>query len=365
MEIDLAALAANVVLVRSRIKPGTAIIASVKANAYGHGIVPVARRLSEVGVEVLATGSFADAVAVRDAGITTPILMMGAALPSAVPDLLRLDLIPTVHCQEMADAVTTSAARRTPVYVKVDCGFGRLGVQLGDAQRFVMRLARHPRIEIAGLYTHLPFADTDGMSFARVRIERFDSLAKGLARDGLVIPVTQARASAALLAGIEDDCTAVSPGALLYGLSPVDAGLVSLPGLRPVLARIGTRLIQVSPWAADRKPGFEGRYAARVRSTTGVVPFGRVDGNRAPLSGRGAHMLIGGIVAPILGVSLEHAVLDLSDVPAPHVGQEVVVLGENGGHRIDVEDIARWQGVGVNDLLMSLNGRLPQQVTGA
>ena len=363
-EIDLSALGENVSLVRSRIKPGTAIIASVKANAYGHGIVQVARRLTEAGVEILATGSIADAIAMRDAGISRPILMMGAALPSAVADLLRNGLIPTVHCQELADAVVTSAARRTPVYVKVDCGFGRLGIPLRDADRFVLDLARHSRVEIAGLYTHLPFADADGLAFARDRIARFEALVTRLAQNGLAIPVTQARASAALLAGLEDHCTAVSPGALLYGLSPVDAGLASPTGLRPVLTRILTRLIQISPWAGDRSPEYGSRHSPRVRSTTGVVPFGRVDGNRAPCPDQNAFMLVDGVKAPVLGVSLEHAVIDLSDVRRPEVGQEVVVLGQSGGVRIALEDIARWQGVGVNDVLMAVNGRVPARVIG-
>lgn len=362
--IDLSALAANVALVRSHISPGTAIIASVKANAYGHGIVPVARRLSDTGVEVLATGSFTDAIAMRVAGIATPILMMGGALPSAMPELLRHELIPTVHCQELVDAVAGAAKRRCPVYVKVDCGFGRLGVPLRDAHRFVLDLARRPHIEIAGLYTHLPFADAEGLSFACARIERFEALVEALVRDGLDIPITQARASAALLAGIDDGCTAVSPGALLYGLSPVEPGLASPTGLRPVLARISTRLIQVSPWAADRSPEFASRHAERVRRTSGVVPFGRVDGNRAPRPGQDAYMLIDGVKAPVLAVSLEHAVIDLSNVPHPAVGQEVVVLGESGGERIALEDIARWQGAVVNDVLMSLNARVPASIVG-
>lgn len=362
MHIDLGAIDHNLALVRNLARQGTAVIASVKANAYGHGIVPVARRLSAAGVEVLATGSFADALAMRDAGIETPILMMGSALPSAVPELLRHGVMPTIHCQELADAAAASPVPRARIYIKVDCGFGRLGVPLRDAHRFIMAVARLAKIEIAGLYTHLPFSDAFGREWARERIARFDDLVTALARDGLAIPVTQAAASAALLAGIADRCTAVSPGALLYGLAPIDQGLASLPDLRPVMASVVTRLIQVSPTASDRTPGFEGRYASRVRSTTGVVPFGRVDGHRAPLQGSGAHMLIDGVKAPILGVSLEHTVLDLSDVPQPEVGRDVVVLGQSGGGRIALEDIARWQGVGINDVLMSLNCRLPQRI---
>jgi alanine racemase len=365
MTIDLAALDANLALVRRLAGRGIAVVASVKANAYGHGIVEIARRLAERKVEVLATGFFADAVAMREAGVRTPILMMGGALPAAMSEVLRLDLIPTVHNGELLEAVATAAPRRVPIYIKVDGGLGRLGVPLREAQAFVLAAARSPRIEVAGLYTHLPFADEAGRAWAADRMAKFDALVADLAKAGLAIPVTQARASSALLAGITDHCTAVSPGGMLYGLAPVAAGMADVSALRPAMSAITTRLIHVSAAAADRTPGYESRHAARVTGATGVVPFGRLDGNRAPLAGSGAHMLIHGVKAPTLGVSLEHTVLDLSAVPRAAVGQEVVVLGASGNERIAVEDLARWQGAGVNDVLMSLNGRVARRVMAA
>jgi alanine racemase len=356
MSLDLAALEANVAELRRRIQPGVAIIASVKANAYGHGIVAIGRRLEAVGVEVLATGSFSDAIAMREAGIGTPILMMGGALPAAVPELLRHDLIPTVHNRELADAVAASASKPTQIYVKIDCGFGRLGLPLLEAHKFVLDLARIPNLEIGGLYTHLPFSDETGREWARDGIIRFDDLVAKLATAGLTIPVTQARASAALLAGIEDSCTAVSPGAFLYGLSPLVPGIADTSALRPVMTGIRTQLIQVSPNTSQ----YDGGYGKRGNGATGVVPFGRVDGNRTPVDGAGALMLVGNATAPILSVSLEHAVLDLSAVPNPVVCDTVVVMGQHGDCRISLEDIALWQGIGVNDVLMSFNDRIAQ-----
>ncbi|MGI9476696.1 MAG: alanine racemase, partial [Hyphomicrobiaceae bacterium] len=331
---------------------------SVKANAYGHGIVAVGQRLQALGVEVLATGSFSDAIAMREAGITAPILMMAGALPSAIPELLRHDLIATVHNRELGEAVGASATKTAPIYVKVDCGFGRLGVPLEEAQKFILDLARMPKLEIAGIYTHLPFSNEAGREWARDGIAKFDGLIAGLTRQGLAVPMTQARASAALLAGIEDSCTAVSPGAFLYGLSPLDPGLADTAALRPVMKRIQTQLIQVSPNASPSVGGY-GRLANGI---LGVVPFGRVDGNRAPIDGSGAHMLVNGIEAPVLGVSLEHAVLDLSAVPQPAVGDTVTLLGRCGDGAIALEDIARWQGVGVNDVLMAFNDRIAQAI---
>jgi alanine racemase len=358
MDLDLGAIDANVAEVRRRVESGVAIIASVKANAYGHGIVAIGQRMEALGVEVLATGSFSDAIAMREAGIGTPILMMGGALPAAIPELLRHDLIPTVHNQELADAVTASASKTTQIYIKVDCGFGRLGIPLQEAHKFALDLARIPRLRIAGLYTHLPFTDKVGRNWARGGIGRFDDLVAGLANAGLTIPVTQARASAALLADIEDNCTAVSPGAFLYGLSPLVPGIADTSALRPVMTGIQTRLIQVSPNASQ----FGGGYGRLGYGALGVVPFGRVDGHRAPIEGSGAFMLVNNVKAPILGVSLEHAVLDLAEVPHPAVGDPVTVMGQSGDSNIALEDIARWQGIGVNDVLMAFNDRIAQRI---
>ena len=203
MEMDFSAIEHNLAVVRRCAGDGKAIIASVKANAYGHGVVEVAGRLVQSGVEVLATGSWSDAVRMRRAGLRAPILMMGGALPSAIPDMLEWDLIPTVHNRELADAIKDNTRAKRRIYIKVDSGFGRLGVPLPDAHNFALQLARAPGLEIAGLYTHLPFFDAAGCKWARERLAQFDALVAALARDGLEIPITQSRASAALLAGLQ------------------------------------------------------------------------------------------------------------------------------------------------------------------
>ena len=359
MDVDLDALGDNLKEVLRRVGPATSVIASLKANAYGHGVVPVARRLASGGVEMLATGSFHDAVALREAGIDTPILMFGASLPAAVPEFIQYGLTPTVHNEEMAEAVADRGGQPVSVFIKVDCGFGRLGVPLRQAHRFVLDAARRPGIDIAGLYTHLPFYDQAGCDWARERIARFDDLVSVLAKDGVNIPVTQARASAAIVAGIEDSCTAVCPGGILYGNSPV-TGLGDASGFRPVMTGIRTNLIHISHHAGDRTPGYEGPYANRVDSTTGVVPFGRNDGNRAAAPGKSAYMLVGDVKAPILGVSLEHCIIDISALESPQIGDEVVILGGSGNDAITLSRIAEWWGVGVNDVLMTFSDRISQ-----
>lgn len=356
MEIDLDAVDSNVALIRRLAGPGIKILASVKANAYGHGVVDVSQRLAAAGVEILATGSFADAAALRESGIDRPILMMGGTLPSGIPDLFRLDLMPTVHNRELAEAASAAATggRRRSVYIKVDCGLGRLGVPLREARPFVLDVARLSGLEVAGLYTHLPFWDADSRAWAIARMALFDRLIDDLARDGLQIPVTQVRASNGILEQLKDRCTAVSPGALLYGMTGEAAGA------KPVMRAIRSRLIHITPSSSDRGPAYDTRFAAKATGPTGVVPFGRVDGNRMPVAAAGAHMLIGGRKAPILSVSLEHAVIDLSAVPNAVPGTEVVILGRSGEASISLQDIARWQGWSNNDVVMALNERMPR-----
>ncbi len=342
VDIDLDALGGNLAALRKRIGPSKSIIASLKANAYGHGIVPVARQLATAGVEMLATGSLADAVAMREAGIETPILMFGTSLPPVLSEFRRFNLIATIHNREMADAAANAGGSPFPVFIKVDCGLGRLGLPLSEARRFIIETARWADIEIVGIYSHLPFADVEGRDWARARTVRFDDLVAALERDGVSAPVTQIGASASIMAGFQDRCTAVCPGGILYGYAPFDGA--DMTGFQPVMSRLVTRLIHVSPNAADRTPGHEGRYASRVTDMTGVVPFGRLQGNRPPLQEKSAHMLVRGAKAPILDVSLEHCVLDLSDVPDPQLGEEVVIIGESGSRKISLEDMAVWWG---------------------
>lgn len=360
MEIDLAALDANYRHLTGLLTPGTRVIASVKGNAYGLGIERISKRLLDLGASALTTGSYRDALAIRRAGLECEIVMFGGTLPGGVPDLLEQRLIPTVHNIELAEAISSAASAPTRIYIKLDCGLGRLGVPLKAARDFIHTVARLPHIVLEGLYTHLPFGNADERDWAQARTNLFDDFVDELRREGMTIPVTQARSSAGILGGVRDRCNAVAPGGLLYGKSPLPADLAEYHPILPVLKSVRSRLIHVSPDAADRTPGLHGKHAFRVTGATGVVPFGRADGNRAASTGRAAHMLVAGRVAPVLGVSSEHAVLDLSDVPAPRVGDEVVILGTAANHAITLADLASWQATTGSDVLLMMSGRLPR-----
>ncbi|MDQ0472651.1 alanine racemase [Labrys wisconsinensis] len=360
MEIDLRALDHNFGVIRAMVGPDVRIIPCVKSAAFGHGLVELSQRLVELGARTIFCGSCADAGMLRRAGLDRPdLVIFGSTLPAGIPALLRLGLIPTVHQLELAEAVSSAATGPTRVYVKVDSGRGRLGLPIRTAEDTILSIARMPNIVIEGLYTHLPFADAEGAAFARERTRRFGDLVGRLRARGLDIPVTQARSSSGILYGIEDGCNAVAPGSLLFGKTSLPLAMADVSGLRPVLSAVRTRIIHLSADAADRTPGTALRYADLVTGPTGVVPFGRADGHPVAAPGRSAFALVKGVKAPVLSVSSEQAVLDLSDVPYPAVGDEVTILGADGGLAITLADLAGWQGSSMNDVLLMMRGRTP------
>jgi alanine racemase len=364
LEVDLDALRANYMALRGMVPSETKLIASVKANAYGHGVAGVGRVLADLGAYALATGRFEDALALRAAGVRSKILLFACQLPEASGQLLASDVIPTVYNLETARAVSDSATAPTAVYVKVECGLGRFGVDLGEAADFVQEVAALPNVVVEGLYTHSPFDDAAGRTWAVERLVEFRALRDALAEAGLQIPITQALSSAGVVAGLDDlGCTAVCPGRLLYGLAPVTPDVADCGEFRPVLRAIKTKLIHIAQHPLSRSAGMSGRDQFLAGATIGVVPLGLIDGYRPARAGV-AEMLVHGRRAPVLRTSLEATTLDLTDVPNATLGDPVLALGEDGRERITLDDLATWQDTSALEVLTAFSERMPGEVSG-
>ena len=358
-EFDLAALRHNARELRRLAGPESKIIAALKANAYGHGAAAVARALADDGdTFALATGSFEDALAIRNAGVGLPIMMFGGALPEAAPLLLEHDLMPTVYDLAGARVVSgaaIAAGRTASVYVKVDAGLGRLGVPLPDALAYIREVQRLPSFRVEGVYTHLSFFDEAEREWARGRMREFDRLLEDLEAAGIEIPVTQGLASSCMVAGLTSRGNAVCPGHLLYGVPSTDPSVADTSAFRPMLQAIRSRIIHAGP----PKAGMRGLPERDTPSRIGVIPLGLADGYRPAAPGRTPCALVDGARVPIRGISLEHITLDLSVRPAATVGDEVVLLGTSGGESITLADLADWQGTRLHHVLMAFDGRLP------
>jgi alanine racemase len=353
MEVDLAALEINFREVRRLVGPETKIIASVKGNGYGLGVVPVTRVLQRLGAYAVATGSIKDAMNVRRAGLAIKVHMFAGNLPEGIAELLRHDLIPSVYNLETARAVSETTKKPAAVFIKVDCGLARLGVPVDEAEAFVKAVAALPNIVVEGLFTHLPFGNAAGRDWARSCLERFDALVGQLKRSGIEIPVTQSLASSGVACRLPTTCNTVCTGHLLYGgLARVPPELGDVAGFRPVLKAVKSRLIHVA------------RQTLKGGGATGVIPFGLYDGYRPAVPGQAAEMVVGGRRVPVLSVSQEYATLDLSAVADVALGDEVTALGRDGQEDITIEEMARWFGGIPLNVLMSLNERLPYRYLG-
>jgi alanine racemase len=331
------------------------LIASVKANAYGHGAVEFARLLEAQGIDTLWTGGIAEAIAIREAGVQARILLFAGYLPSDIPALLDRNFVPTIYDRDGAAAVSRAARAPTPIYIKVDSGLGRLGVPLPEAETFIRSVAAQRSIVIEGIYSHLPFGDPAGRDWALAHYREFTGLLGRLATLGIRPPVTQIWASSGLLAKMPDVCNAVCVGHLLYGLSPVSPDVAAATELKPALSAIKTRLIHVAHHAAGEDLAIGGSYGGRNARISGVVPLGLGDGMRNPVPGQQLALSLRGKRVPVLGVSLEHTTLDLSDIGPAEAGDEVTVVGHGGN---SLRDLARAFGCSELEAAMSFSGRL-------
>jgi alanine racemase len=359
MELNADALRANYREVARRAGSSVKVMPSLKGDAYGFGAVETARICEDMGAYALFTGSIREAAAMRAAGVRLPIVMFADYLPEAVSELLAHDLTPTICNSEFADAVEAAASGPIGVYVKVDAGLGRLGVPLADAAEFVSGVARRRNLKVAGVYTHLPFASTEGAAWARRRLADFDGLLDALRLAGHDVPISQSRASSCVAAGFTDKANAVCVGHLLYGLTPFsDEAAGDMSGLCPVLSKISARLIHVGRHSQGEDLAIGGLYGLRRGKTVGVLPVGLAHGLGALRAG--ATATLGGKPAPLISISLEHTTIDLDEIEDPRVGDEVVLV-DSAGEGQALADFAAAQGRSPLEQMTAMSARWPRR----
>ena len=363
-EVHLDAIGANLDEIRRRVGRPARIIATVKADAYGHGIVPVGRYLERIGVDALATANLDDAVALREHGVRLPILMFASNLPEGVGTLLAYGLTPTVYDIATARGISEIATGPVNVHVKVDAGLGRLGVKLRHARELILQVARLPHLTVEGVYTHIAFSDDVGEAWSRRRLAAFTDLISELqSRDGLTIRYAEASASSVIACGFPDSLNTVAPGHLLFGLCPVGPGQADMTGFTPALQRVAARLIHVVDHEAGDDIAVSGHYGLSSGARTGVILCGLDNGLRMPVAD-GGDMLCHGRRCPIVSVTAEYTVIDLSGVEDPRIGDTVTLIGTDGPETITLEQVARYLGVGSPARLLVDLRRIPMRYPG-
>jgi alanine racemase len=345
-DVDLTAVARNFQSIRGflaaetpegRVPPG--IIAVVKANAYGHGSETVARTLENAGATMLACADIEEAIVLRRAGVKAEILVFGALGVSDVTGIFEYHLTPTISTPSAGRALQEAAARRgvrLKYHLKVDTGMNRLGFRHDNLPRTLPELFGSPNLDLAGLYTHFATADMPDHPMMEEQRQRFDKVRADLAAQGVHPRLVHAANSAALLRDSRVWYDLVRPGLLLYGIVPPP--LASTLQLTPALG-LRSRLVAVKHIRTGESVSYGARFTAERPTRIAVVPAGYADGIDGRMAGRG-HVLVRGRRAPVVGaVCMDMILLDITDIEA-YPGDEVVLLGTQGGERIDVREMA-------------------------
>lgn len=340
VEVDLDAVATNVRGLKQMVGDHVALMAVVKADAYGHGAVSVSRTALLNGAEYLAVGSMTEALELSEAGIDAPILVLNYTPVSAVRQAIRQNLTLTLYDLDMArayDRVAHELGAKLQVHVKIDTGMGRLGVLAKDALNLFRYLPTLTHLEVEGIYTHFAAADEDP-EFTAQQVRTFRDVLKPLRATGLNFAYIHAANSAGTLASHENHFNMVRVGLAMYGLSPSQSVPVP-PEFRPALSW-KTVIAQVKTLPAEHSVGYGRTYQTSGEERIAVLPLGYADGFRRGPNNWG-EVLVHGQRAPIIGrVSMEKTTINVTHIPDVSIGDEVVLLGAQGDEQITADDVA-------------------------
>ena len=359
--IDLHALTHNYAEVTRRIG-GRKVLAVVKAEAYGHGAVPVARHLAGLGAHMFGVALVEEGRDLRDAGIMAPILVMGPVFPEQAGAIVKGKLTPVVYTLANARALSDAAAgagSTLAVHVKIDTGMGRIGLSPEEAVDFIVTAGKLPGLVVEGLMTHFADADLRDKAFASAQMDRFESLIRLLEAKGIAIPLRHAANSAAVLEYGRALLNMVRPGLMLYGYNPLESGFSA--DLHPVLSLI-TRVAFLKKVPAGVPISYGRTFVTRRESLIATIPVGYADGYSRGLSNKG-EAIVRGVRVPVAGrVCMDMTMLDVTGVPGVAQGDEVVLIGGSGNERITADDIAARTGTISYEVLCGISGRVPRIV---
>ncbi len=360
-EVDLEVLAGNVRALKACTRPGTALMAVVKADGYGHGAVQVARTAQAAGAEWLGVAIPEEGIELRRAGIGGPILLLGWTPPAQAACVVEADLTATVFslagARDLASAARGAGVARA--HLKVDTGMGRLGVLTGrEGLAEAMAICRLPGLNVEGAFTHFATADEADGTFALRQLELFQDFLGRLEGQGVSFALRHAANTAALVNYPGSRFDLVRPGLGLYGYLP-SPHVTPVPGLRPAMTW-KTRVSHVKVLPAGFPVGYGRTYYTTRPATIATLPVGYADGYPRSLSSA-ADVLLHSRRCPIAGrVCMDQLMVEVPDGLQVRVGDEVVLLGQQGGEVVDADELAGKAGTIAHEILTGVGPRVPR-----
>lgn len=368
-QVDLNAIAHNFRVITNGLSDNCRPIAIVKADAYGHGAVPVAKALADAGADYFGVSNLEEALQLRRGGITQPILILAYTPPEEAARLSENGIVQTVLTPDYAaelNVAAKTAGCRVRVHIKLDTGMSRVGLscrQKGDVDTAIAEataICRLPHLQAEGIFTHFASADEeqdDGFTLSQYR--RFMQVVAGLEQNGISLPVRHCCNSAATMVHPDMHLDRVRPGIILYGLAPDPSWMGTLWDLKPAM-ELKTVVSMVKTIPADTPVSYGRTYTTNQPVTVATVPIGYADGYPRCMSGK-AHMIVNGRLAPVIGrVCMDQCMLDVTGIPDVQAGSIVTVFGRDGDASIPVEELAALDNTINYEIVCLIGKRVPR-----
>lgn len=357
-EINLSALRHNISAIKSRVADGAKFCAVVKADAYGHGAVAVAREAVAQGADYLAVAVLSEAVKLREAGFTTPILILGPTQPQEADVVVRYRITQAVFTVEQAAALAAAALRQhthAKVHLAVDTGMGRIGVRPGNAGAVAAAIAGLPGIWLEGMFSHFASADSKDKMYAAEQFRRFQEAVAAVEARGIKLELRHIANSAAILEMPETHLDMVRAGIILYGLWPSDE-VEHVIDLRPVM-KVKARLSCVKDYHPGETVSYGRTFMAAREMRVGTLPVGYADGYIRLYAGK-AVVEIKGQRVPVVGrICMDQCMVDVTDVNGARVGDEAVLFGSS---TLTADEAAGWLGTINYEVVCMISPRVPR-----
>ena len=366
--IDLDRIEENMDRMHGNLKPGTLMAAVIKADGYGHGAVPIGRLLDKKPyLWGFAVATPEEALELKAAGITKPVMLLGYAFPESFEDLILNDIRLTVFDEATAACLNETALKMDRpcfIHIAVDTGMSRIGFPVGDALKeasldSVCRIVRMEGLKAEGIFTHFARADEEDDEPALRQLTPFLSFVESLTGRGVSFPIVHASNSAAILKLKEANLDMVRAGIALYGLSPSDEVGIERLALKPAMSLI-SHVSYVKELPEGTPVSYGGTFVTDRKTLVATIPVGYADGYPRLLSNKGC-VLIRGQRAPILGrICMDQFMVDVTGIPGAERGDEAVLLGEQGDERIFAEEIGALSGRFNYELACDITKRVPR-----
>lgn len=357
IEVDLRNITHNLNQIRKIVHPRP-VMAVIKANAYGHGLVETAKFLEKQNIRFLAVGKVQEALQLRKNDVKTPVLNFGPFSAKDAESLVKLDVSQSMFTGGIDDLARAAQKlnKKAKVHIKVDTGLGRVGIPHHQALAFIEKAASTPGITIEGIFTAL----TEDEEFDRLQLQRFLSICNEAKKRGISVGLRHAASSAAILAFPEANLDIVRPGIAVYGHYPSTAEYRARKvDLKPAMS-LKARVSFVKTLRSGESVSYHRKFMAKEETTVATVSIGYSDGYPFSCAEKGEASVQGSRYPLIAAVTSNHATLDITSAQDVKIGDEVVLMGQQGHAEVNAEEVAAWAGSSVYKIVIGMNPLLPR-----